>query len=69
VIKNLYWQQKAEIRIGNLVTPSRVDIQRGVRQGCILSPLLFNLYADFTRRIFKEATGDWESGIKINGSR
>jgi len=65
VMKNLYWQQKAEIKIGNLVT-SRVNIQRGVRQGCILSPLLFNLYAD---KIFKEATGDWELGIKINGTR
>jgi len=65
VIKNLYWQQKAEIRFGN-VTTARVDIQRGVRQGCILSPLLFNLYTD---KIFKEAAGNLELGIKVNGVR
>lgn len=64
IIKNLYWNQTAQIKIGNIKT-DHIRIQRGVRQGCILSPLLFNLYSD---RIFKEALeGISHLGIKING--
>ena len=45
LIRNLYFDQKAAIRImGGL--GEWVDIQKGVRQGCILSPDLFNLYSD-----------------------
>lgn len=65
IIKNLYWRQKAEIKVGNSTTPE-VDIQRGVRQGCILSPFLFNLYAD---RIFKDGISDLDLGIKVNGKQ
>lgn len=63
LIENLYWGQTAEIRVGTLKTDA-VKIQRGVRQGCILSPLLFNLYSD---KIFKDALEDTDYGIKVNG--
>lgn len=64
LIKNLYWGQTANIRIGNITTDD-INIQKGVRQGCILSPLLFNLYSD---RIFKEALEELGNcGIKVNG--
>lgn len=41
-----------------------IQIYRGVRQGCILSPLLFNVYVD---EVVKEALEELEKGMKING--
>lgn len=62
-IENLYWNQTAEVRTGGQVTEAQ-KICRGVRQGCVLSPLLFNLYSE---HIFQEALEDREIGIKVNG--
>ena len=49
LIANLYWEQDTKIRIGNDMSES-LKIKRGVRQGCVLSPSLFNLY---TEHIFR----------------
>ena len=46
LIRNLYWEQKARIKIGYSSSEDTCSIQRGVRQGCLLSPRLFNLYAE-----------------------
>lgn len=46
IIKELYWQQSAEIRINNDLTTDNFAILRGVRQGCVLSPILFNMYVN-----------------------
>lgn len=62
-IENLYLNQTAQIRIDGGTT-GMVEICRGVRQGCVLSPLLFNLYSEC---IFREALEDVEMGIKVNG--
>ncbi|XP_055384420.1 uncharacterized protein LOC129614059 [Condylostylus longicornis] len=62
-IQRLYWKQTAEIKI-EAETTREIEILRGVRQGCILSPILFNVYSE---NIFKEATSDVEEGIKVNG--
>ncbi|CAH2210137.1 jg20466 [Pararge aegeria aegeria] len=61
--KNLYWNQSANIRVNRNLS-SYIEIERGVIQGCILSPLLFNLYAE---AIFSEALDNILDGISING--
>ena len=62
LIKNLYMQQTASVRVGDVLTEACV-IGRGVRQGCTLSPLLFNLYDEAMKR---EAM-DMEKGVKVGG--
>ena len=62
IINNLYLQQKATVRYEN-ETSQEITIKRVVRQGCILSPCLFNIY---TKYLIREALED-EKGINING--
>ena len=45
-LRNLYAGQEATVRIGHGTT-DWFQIGKGVRQGCILSPCLFNLYAEY----------------------
>ena len=63
IIANLYWMQSARVRVDGELT-DEVAILRGVRQGCVLSPLLFNIYSE---EIFKQALEDQEEGIVLNG--
>ena len=51
IISKLYLQQRAIVRVEN-ETSEEFNIRRGVRQGCILSPLLFNVNSE---HLFKEA--------------
>ena len=49
LLRNLYAGQKAIVRTGHGTT-DWFQIGKGVRQGCILSPCLFNLYAEYIMR-------------------
>ena len=62
LLRNLYAGQEATVRTG-YATTHRFQIGKGVRQGCILSPCLFNLYAEHIMRnaVLDEA----QAGIKI----
>ena len=64
LLKNLYAGQEAIVRTG-LGTTDWFQTGKGVRQGCILSPYLFNLYAEY---IMKNARLEGtQAGIKIAG--
>ena len=55
LLRNLYAGQEATVRTGH-VTTDWFQIGKGVRQGCILSPCLFNLYAEY---IMSTSTLGW----------
>ena len=61
LLRNLYAGQKATVRTGH-GTMDWFQIGKGVRQGCILSPCLFNLYAKYIMR--KAGLEEAQAGIK-----
>ena len=62
LLRNLYAGQEATVRTGHGTT-DRFQIGKGVRQGCILSPCLFNLYAEYLMR--NAGLEEAQAGIKI----
>ena len=64
VLRNLYSGQEATVRTGH-GTIDWFQIRKGVCQGCILSPYLFNLYAEYIMR--NAGLDEAQAGIKIAG--
>ena len=64
LLRNLYSDQEVTIGIGHETT-DWFQIGKGVRQGCILSPCLFNLYAEHIMR--NAGLEETQAGIKIAG--
>uniref|UniRef100_A0A8C0A9N7 Reverse transcriptase domain-containing protein n=1 Tax=Bos mutus grunniens TaxID=30521 RepID=A0A8C0A9N7_BOSMU len=62
LLRNLYAGQEATVRTGHGTT-DWFQIGKGVRQGCILSPCLFNLYAEYIMR--NAGLEEAQTGIKI----
>ena len=50
LLRNLYASQEATVRTGHEQQTDWFQIGKGVHQGCILSPCLFNLYAEYIMR-------------------
>ena len=64
LLRNLYAGEEAAVRTG-LETMDWFQTRKGVCQGCILSPCLFNLYAEYIVR--NAGLGEAQAGIKIAG--
>jgi len=62
LLRNLYARQEATVRTGH-GTIDWIQIGKGVRQGCILSPCLFNLHAEYIMR--NAGLEEAQAGIKI----
>ena len=68
LIKNLYWEQTASIQTEDGYSES-FPIKRGVRQGCVLSPSIFNVYTERIFRSFEEMPGIKLCGEYLNNLR
>ena len=62
LLRNLYAGQEATVRTGHGTT-DWFQIGKGVRQGCMLSPCLFNFYAEYIMR--NAGLEETQAGIKI----
>ena len=64
LLRNLYAGQEAAVRIGHGTT-DWFQIGKGIRQGCILLPCLFNLYAEYI--VWNARLGEAQAEIKVAG--
>ena len=62
LLRNLYAGQEATVRTGQGTT-DLIEIGKGVCQGCILSPCLFNLHAEYIMR--NTGLDETQAGIEI----
>ena len=66
LLRNLYAGQEATVRTRHGTT-DWFQIRKGGHQGCILSPCLFNLYAEYINIMRNARLDEAQAGIKISG--
>ena len=64
LVRNLYAGQEATVKTGHGTT-DWFQIGQGVRHGCILSPCLFNFYAEYI--MWNDGLDEAQAGLKISG--
>ena len=64
----MYWEQTALVRTEHGIT-EEFQVKKGVRQGCVLSPSLFNLYTEKIFREIEDIKGVNVGGHNINNLR
>lgn len=68
IIQQLYWNQVAAVRVGGDLS-EWIEIWRGVRQGCVLSPELFSLFSEAALQDLRDVEGIKVGGANINNIR
>ena len=68
LVRNLYWERKAAMKVNNDIS-EYINIKRGVRQGCVLSPDLFNIYSEMILRVLEDIEGVKVGGYNCNNLR
>ncbi|GFN77919.1 retrovirus-related pol polyprotein line-1 [Plakobranchus ocellatus] len=68
VIRDLYWDQTASVKNEGEQRDFK-SIKRGVRQGCVMSPDLFNLYSKIILRNLDDISGLKTNGENVNNLR
>ena len=68
LISKLYWEQTAAVKTNNEIT-GYTKIKRGVRQGCVMSPSLFNLCTELVFRDISDMEGISIGGVNFNNLR
>jgi len=63
LLNKLYCKQQAKVKVAGTLSGG-FRIKKGVRQGCVMSPHLFNIMAE---TVMREALEGWQGGIRIGG--